>query len=422
MKILWVVNSVLNDLSMELFQKPSAGLWMDALLSDFRGREEYKIVVATTLPRRDTYRLEKGNITYCVLPDNYPLLYNENKPENKRAWEELIKTEKPDLIQVWGTEFAHGLCALRAAGGIPAVVYMQGILQSIADVYRAGIPERDLKKTKTLRDFLRRDSILQQEQKFRAGAVREAETLRLAGAVISENEWCNSAVRAIVPEIKVYDCPLSINKVFSEYRWNIKNVERHSVICTASGYPIKGLHILLRAVGRLKEEYPDIKLYVPGQKMVADRGLRAWLRKDGYTKYIEQLVRKENLAENIVWLGNLPQETLAAEYAKRQVFVMPSAIENHSSSLKEAMMVGMPCVASAVGGIPEYVKNEENGFLYSFEDIPALVGCIRTIFEDDEQATRMGNAAREGVLALHSGSRLFERITAIYKQITGEEK
>lgn len=421
MNVLWVVNSALNDLSLALFGRPANGLWMDALLSDFRGRDD-RIIVATTLPRRDTYRLEKENITYYALPDDYPLLYNEDKPENIQAWKELIETEKPDLIQVWGTEFTHGLCALRVARGIPAVVYMQGLLGAIAEVYRAGIPERDLKKTTTLRDFLRRDSILQQEQKFRSGAAKEAEMLRLAGNIISENEWCNSTVRAIVPDIKVYHCPLSINKVFSEYRWNAQTVERHSVICTASGYPIKGLHILLRAIDRLKDEYPDIKLYVPGQKMVADRGFRAWLRKDGYTKYIEKLVREYDLADRMVWLGHLPQEKLAAEYAKRQVFVMPSAIENHSSSLKEAMIVGMPCVAAAVGGIPEYVKDGESGFLYQFEDVSALTDRIRAIFEDDELATRLGNAAREDMTALHGGNRLLDRMTEIYRDLTGEKK
>lgn len=422
MKVLWIVNATLNELSRALFNKPSNGLWMDALLSDFRGRKDYEIVVATTLPRRDSYRLQTENITYYALPDDYPLLYNENKPENIRAWQELIETEKPDLIQVWGTEFTHGLCALRAAKGIPSVIYMQGLLQSIAENYRSGISERDLKKTRTLRDFLRKDGILQQQAKFFAGAKKEAEMLRLSGAIISENEWCNSAVRAIVPDIRVYDCPLSINKVFSQYRWNAETVERHSIICTASGYILKGLHVLLEAVAKLKPKYPDIKLYVPGKKMVAEKGLRAWLRKDGYTNYIERMIRERNLADHIVWLGNLPQQELAAEYAKRQVFVMPSAIENHSSSLKEAMIVGMPCVASAVGGIPEYVRDGESGFLYPFEDRSALADKIATIFEDDALATRFGNAAREDMLKLHGGEHLLERVTEIYQSMTGEKK
>ena len=416
MKVLWIVNTMLNDLSKALFGKGSNGVWMEALLSEFRGREDYQIVVATTLPRKDTYRLEKGNITYYALPDTYPLFYDENKPGNIRAWQALIEAEKPELIQVWGTEFSHGLCALRVARGIPAVVYMQGLLKSIAEVYRAGISERDLKKTRTLRDILRHDSILQQEQKFRVGAVKEAETIRLAGNIISENEWCNNSVREIVPDVKVFDCPLSINKVFSEHRWDIKSVERHSVICTASGYTIKGLHCLLWAVDLLKKEYPDIKLYVPGKKMVSEKGFKGLIHRDGYTKYIEGIIRERNLEEHIVWLGSLPQEALAAEYVKRHAFVMPSSIENHSSSLKEAMIVGMPCVASAVGGIPEYVRDGESGFLYPFSDVSALADRIRWIFEDDDLAIRLGTAARENIQKLHD-NRVFERICKIYEEL-----
>lgn len=422
MKILWIVNTTLNELSQALFGRPANGLWMEALLSEFRGREDYQIVVATALPGRHPYRLQKDNITYYAMPDDYPLFYHENKHRNIKAWQTMIDAEKPDVIQVWGTEFTHGLCALRVAKGIPAVIYMQGLLGTIADAYRAGISERELKKTTTLRDFLRRDSVLQQEQKFRAGAAKEAEMLRLAGNIISENEWCNSVVRGIVPEIRIHHCPLSINPVFSEHRWQANSIDRHSIICTASGYPIKGLHNLLCAVHCLKKEYPDIKLYVPGPVMIAGKGLRALVHKDGYTKYIEQLIEKYNLSDHIVWLGSLSQEKLAAEYAKRQVFVMPSAVENHSSSLKEAMLAGMPCIATTVGGVPEYVRDGQNGFLYSFGDISTLIDRIRTIFEDDALAARMGETARADMQSLHDGVHLFERMTEIYRNLTGEKK
>ena len=147
--------------------------------------------------------------------------------------------------------------------------------------------------------------------------------------------------------------------------------------------------MLLRAVALLKIEFPEIKLYVPGTPVVSDGSIKWLLRKRGYTKYIETLIRQLGIGENIVWLGGLSQEELAEEYAKRHVFVMPSAIENHSSSLKEAMAVGMPCVSSYVGGIPEYVRHGENGLLYRFEEYEVLADHIKRIFTDDEFATNL---------------------------------
>lgn len=416
MKILWIVNSVLNDLSQELFGKPSNGVWMDALLSDFKGKGGYEIVVATTAKRKNVYSYKNQNIAYYLLPDSPPLTYNENKKSNIAVWKSLIQTEKPDLIQVWGTEFTHGLCALRVAKGIPSIVYMQGYLGSIARYYQAGIPIKDLKKTVTFRDFIKGDSILQQQKKYYRSAKKEAEILRLSGSIISENEWCNANIRSVVPNIKVYSCPLSINKTFSKKEWNIATIDRRSIICTASGYTIKGLHMLLRAVALLKIEFPEIKLYVPGTPVVSDGSIKWLLRKRGYTKYIETLIRQLGIGENIVWLGRLSQEELAEEYAKRHVFVMPSAIENHSSSLKEAMAVGMPCVSSYVGGIPEYVRHGKNGLLYRFEEYEVLADHIKRIFTDDEFATNLSSNAKKDMASLHNGSE-FEQICDIYRNL-----
>ncbi len=420
MKILWIVNGLLNTFSLHLYNKPSNGVWMDALLSDFKDKSDYEIVVATTIKTKKTVKYSEGNITYYALPDNVPLLYNENKKSNIRAWQALLEEEKPDLIQVWGTEFTHGLCALRLAKNTPSVIYIQGYVGSIAKYYRAGIDYRTLKRTVTFRDFVKRDSILQQQKKFYKQAEKESEMLSLAGRIISENTWCDVNLKAVVPDLKVYNCPLSINKVFSNYRWEINQTEKFSVICTASGYTIKGLHILLSAVALLKREYPEIKLYVPGVPQVSDKSFKSILRKNGYTKYIEKLIKKLDLSQNIVWLGNMTQENLAQEYTKRRVFVMPSAIENHSSSLKEAMIVGMPCIATYVGGIPEYVNHGENGLLYRFEEYAVLAEYIRNIFEDDELSKRLSENARKDIINLHSGNTLFDRIVGIYKEILND--
>ena len=363
MKVLWIVNSLLNKFSLSLYNKPSSGLWMDALLEDFKDKEGYEIIVATTDKIKKFVKFVDGNITYYALPDNVPLLYNENKKKNIRAWEQLISEEKPDLIQVWGTEFTHGLCALRAANNIPSVIYMQGYIDAIAKYYQAGISYREIKHTITFRDFIKRDNILQQQEKYYKQAKKEAEMLTRSIAVICENDWCEINLKAVVPSLKIYRCPLSINKVFFNYRWDINDADKFSVICTASGYTIKGLHVLLHAIRLLKQKYPAIKLYVPGTPIVVGKGINGLIYKNGYTKYIENLIKRLDIKDNVVWLGTLTQEDLAKEYTKHRVFVMPSAIENHSSSLKEAMIVGMPCVSSYVGGVPEYVRHGENGLL-----------------------------------------------------------
>ena len=417
MKFLWIVNSILNDFSLFLYNKQGNGVWMDALLTDFKERKEHELIVVTVLPVKKTIKYEKDGITYYALPNTYPLLYNEKRKGNIQAWKKLLETEKPDLIQVWGTEFTHGLCALRLTSDIPSVIYMQGYLGSIARYYLAGIDYKDLKKSITLRDVLKRDGVLQQQKKYKKSSEKEIEMLQLSRNIISENEWCNSNIRSIVPDVKVYDCALSINKVFGEKQWSLDNVERHSIMCTASGYTIKGLHMVFRAAKILKDRYPDLKVYVPGTPMVSDGSLKGRLKRRGYVKYIENLIKELGIANHIVWMGYVNQETLAKQYAKSHVFMMSSSIENHSSSLKEAMMVGVPSISSAVGGIPEYVRQGENGYLYRFEDYELAAKYVEDIFENDDLANTLSRNARMSMLTLHEGNSLYEKIIDIYTQI-----
>ena len=419
MKILWIVNTPLGPIGEKVYGNRVNGIWMDALLKSFQGIR-HDISIATVVNTKEIIRLSENGVDYFALPDQVPLLYDEKKPGNIQAWRKLLAEIQPDLIQVFGTEFSHGLCALREAHGIPSVIYMQGYLGSIVRHYLAGMTANELKRNITFRDIIKRDSIRQQQKKFMRAAEKEKEMFQLSGRIISENEWCNTSVRAVVPDIKTYDCPLSVNPVFAQTEWRIDRCEPHALICNASGYPLKGLHMLLRAVALLKKKFPDIKLYIPGAKVVSDGSLQWALRKRGYTKYIEGLIGDLNIADHIVWLGSLDQQRLAESYTKARVFVLCSAIENHSSSLKEAMMVGVPCVASAVGGIPEYVHHSENGFLYRFEEYEIMAGYIEKLFEDDDLALKLSQNGRKDMRKLHSSLENGNRVMEIYKEIMTE--
>lgn len=422
MKILWITNTPLEILGKKIYGKYVNGLWMSALLQDFIKENKHQLVVATSAAVSDTVRLEERGVVYYGIPNQVPLLYDEDKRGNSLAWKKMIEQEQPDLIQVWGTEFTHGLCALRVARNIPSVIYMQGYLRSIARHYLAGMTNSELRSSLTFRDVIKSDSILQQQQKYLISEKKEKEMFDRSGRIICENDWCEDSVKALNPDIKVYRCPLSINRVFSEKKWNIEQAEPHSIICTASGYPLKGLHMVLRAVALLKNKYPDIKLYVPGPQMVSDSSLQGLIRKRGYTNYIEKLIDELGVKKNIVWLGMFSQEQLAEQYAKTRVFVLSSAIENHASSLKEAMMVGTPSIATFVGGVPEYVRHGKNGFLYRFEEYEIMAGYIKILFEEDELAVKISEAGREDMLKLHSNMNVFATIVEIYKDIVEEKR
>lgn len=421
MKVLWITNLAIGELSQRIYGKKSNGLWMDALLKEFVDRNEHDLVVATTGNNKENIHFTEGRVSYYLLSGGLPNNYKGKKKENIKNWKKIIDDEKPDVIMLWGNEFSHGLSALLAAEGqIPAVVYMQGVVDSIVRYYYAGIDYNEIKKYTTLRNIIKRDGIIAQKKKFEKSAVVEKEIFDIAGNIISENIWCRTHIEAISPGVRTHFCALSINEIFKNYSWSLENIERHTIMCNASGYPLKGLHILIKALGILKNKYPDVKLYVPGNKMVADSDWKSQLFKDGYSKYIEDLINKCDVVENIEFLGRLSQDKLAEQISKVNAFVVPSSIENHSSSLKEAMLVGTPSISSSVGGVPEYVTHFENGILYRFEEYELLAEYIGRIFEDDDLARKLSENGKKSMSNVHGSA--YEKIIDIYKDIINTKR
>ncbi len=422
MKVLWISNIPVGALSQRLTGKRTNGLWLEALLSEFKKSSDHNVVFATAYKVKKTVKVIDDNVTYYALPDNYPPLYNANKKKNLAAWKEVIDSEKPDIIHVFGTEFPHGLCALKVKGDIPAVIHMQGVMSSIARFYLAGIPYKEIKKTITFRDIIKKDGILSQQKKFYRAAKHGREMISIAKNVITENDWCDSYVKAAYPEVKIYKRAESLNEIFKSAKWDIEKAEKHSIMCTASGYTIKGLHIMLRALAMLKASYPDVKLYVPGTPQVSGKSLKSKIKRSGYTKYIEKLIKELNVKDNVVWTGEIKQSELLNYYLKVRAFVLCSAIENHSNSLKEAMTVGVPSVASAVGGVTYYAKDGENALLYRFEEYEVLADKLNKLFTDDSLCEKLSVSGREKMISMHDGKEIFSKTVEIYNDIINSYK
>ena len=144
---------------------------MSALLDSISNSADFEFTVATTAAVSEAVSVTENGVKYYALPDQPPSLYNENKETNIKAWQKLFELEKPDLIEVWGTEFTQGLCALRAAKGIPSIIRMQGYLSVIARHYLAGMTPGELRRSVTFRDVVKRDSIVQQQKKYFEAAI-----------------------------------------------------------------------------------------------------------------------------------------------------------------------------------------------------------------------------------------------------------
>lgn len=395
MKVFWITNIPIGRIAVELFNKPMGGLWMDAMLVQLRKTGKVDFAIATTTPTKETILKEYDGINYYLLPGGHAVYYKRPETEAKAEWKSIFENEKPDVLQIWGTEYSHAVPALKVAKemGIPSVVYIQGVMSAI-EKYADGLVKTSTRlRYITLRDLYRNQLWLTQDGWFKKRAKVEKQILELSGNIVVENNWAEWMCKAVNPGLGVFKIPLNINEVFFEKKWDVEKMEPHTIICNASGTAYKGLHVLLRALVLIKREFPDVKLYVPGGTVIV-KSIKQRQSKPGYWSYVTDMIKRLDLTSNVVFTGYLTPSQLAERLSKTNVFVLCSSVENHSSSLKEAMAVGTPSIASQVGGVMEYLENDVNGYSYRYGEYECLAGYIQMLFSDHEKCIELSNASK----------------------------
>lgn len=422
MKALWIVNKCCGALHEEIYgKKATGGQWLDAMLDEAVCHSEDAIVVVNIEKDPQRIQYQKGNVTYYTLSGNPNAQYDYKSSGSVQAWKKIIDTEKPDALVIWGTEFPYALAAMQAAPELPSIVFVQGILDSIAKYYLSGLTERELKQAVSLRDLLTGTTIRQTQREYEKRAAYEREIVRRAKHIIVENQWAEAYYRKVVPAVQAHYLPISISSSFQAHTWREETMQPYTIMCSAANYPIKGLHMLLKALAIVKETYPAVRLYIPGTVLKAPTSFKSKLKQNGYDRLIRRMLAEWGLEKHVFYTGRLTADEMAQKMAEVNCFVMCSAIENHSSTLKEAMTVGTPCVASYVGGVPEYATHGENCLLYRFEDYEVLAQHICRLFAQKEERAHLSQTASKQMRQAKSESD-YEGMLRILEKVTGGKR
>jgi glycosyltransferase involved in cell wall biosynthesis len=142
--------------------------------------------------------------------------------------------------------------------------------------------------------------------------------------------------------------------------------------------PVKGLNVLLRAWATLLRERPDrasARLVLVGEG--AER------------EALVRLAEQEGVADQVAFLGPLPQAAVADWIAAADLLCLPSHAEGSPNVVVEALASGVPVVASRVGGIPDLVDDGVNGLLVPAGRPDALAAALATALDRDWAAARI---------------------------------
>lgn len=165
----------------------------------------------------------------------------------------------------------------------------------------------------------------------------------------------------------------------------------------------KRLDTLIKALPRVIQDRPDCVLLIAGKTWKDDFAR--------YAKLISWLKLEDHVRSHI---GYVPDEKVALYFSAADVVALPYQRIYQSGVLLMAFTFGRPVVASAVGGMPEVVRDGETGYLVPPGDESELARGLLRILSDKEKARDMGERARRLVEEQFSWEMIAEKTKEVY--------
>jgi glycosyltransferase involved in cell wall biosynthesis len=178
---------------------------------------------------------------------------------------------------------------------------------------------------------------------------------------------------------------------------------RRYIVNVARFHPVKDQATLLRAFHQLALGHPDVDLL-----LVGDGPLRGGL---------EQLSQQLHIKDRVHFLG--VRKDVPAILHASEVFVLTSLSEGAPLTLLEAMAIGLPAVVTAVGGMPEIVRDGIEGLLAPRQDVDKIAAALDQLLRDPKTAVAMGAAGAQRVRECYTIDRTVDRYYALYARLAG---
>lgn len=171
----------------------------------------------------------------------------------------------------------------------------------------------------------------------------------------------------------------------------------------------KSLDVVIKAFGKVHARRPDARL-----ALIGGGNDEANLR---------ELVEGAQLDRAVKWLGSVPHDVLIRDNLPRlgDVFVTASKTENQPVSILEAMALGLPMIGPDAKGIPELIRDGQNGYLFPPDDIDALASRMDQLYRDEGLRRRMSEAALRHARE-HDLGHVIDQLENLYLSILHKKK
>lgn len=179
-----------------------------------------------------------------------------------------------------------------------------------------------------------------------------------------------------------YEIPVITNIVdISRYPFRERSKIAPNLIWMRSYHSIYNPQMAVKVLGELCQSEPDATLTMAGN----DKGLEG---------EVKALAEKLGLSGAVRFAGFLDLEKKLKEFSNADIYLNTNRVDNMPVSVVEARALGLPVVATNVGGLPYLIEDGENGFLSPSEDVSAMVKNIKKLLDDPELTKKISRSGR----------------------------
>ncbi|WP_109471376.1 glycosyltransferase family 4 protein [Ornithinimicrobium cavernae] len=166
--------------------------------------------------------------------------------------------------------------------------------------------------------------------------------------------------------------------------------DRPVVLCLSRLVPRKGADSLIRAMPMIRRDVPGAALVIAGE--------------GSYEKTLRSLAARHEVGDDVLFVGRVAPDEIAAHYAMPDVFAMPCRtrgggldVEGLGVVYLEAAAAGVPVIAGTSGGAPEAVLDGETGLVVNGRETEQVGRAVVSVLGDPDRAAQMGAAGRAWV-------------------------
>jgi len=351
--------------------------------------ELHLVTESQLVPRTQT--VQKDNIHYHVVrsaapftqrgfPSWLPIEPLLNFWPNSIRLNRVLKQIQPDIVHAHGTEAAYGRAALDS--GKPCLISLQGI---IAEIQKSS-----------------------PELWFRLVEPCERKQVQSCRYFTCRTDFDSTFVRRLNPTAHIFQIQEAMNPVFFTNEWQPDAAP--SLLFIGAVCERKGVSDLIEALPEIVAQCGPVRLIIVGAAG------------PDYLARVKARAETLGVASLIEFAGQKTATEIAALHKRCRAFVLPTHVDNSPNTLAEAMVSGMPVLASRVGGIPSMIEEGVTGLLFEKEDVRALALALCRVLKETDFSQRLASQAKEVARSRHHPDSVANHTIAAYQHILAQER